>query len=71
MFSAEPLAIEFAKMKHNTDISNKEFADKCNLDYSRFSKIIRGKISPSMSELERICIGLNCTPNDIIELKEW
>lgn len=47
-------------------ISYEVAAEKCNISARYFGEIARGKTTPSIATLEKICIGFNLTPNDLL-----
>ena len=41
-------------------------SEQCNLSARYFGNIVRRKATPSVVTLEKICIGLETTPNDLL-----
>lgn len=41
-------------------------SERCDLSSRYFGSIARGKTSPSVNTLEKLCIGLNRTPNELL-----
>ncbi len=41
-------------------------SERCGLSLRFFSDIVRGNTTPSVRSLEKLCVGLGCTPNELL-----
>ena len=48
------------------DLSYEAAAELCDLSSRYFGDIARGKTSPTVNTLEKLCNGLNRTPNELL-----
>ncbi len=45
-------------------------SNETNIRYATLHKIVKGQtVSIKFDNLEKICIALNCTPNDILKIE--
>ena len=47
-------------------LSYEQASEKCDLSERYFGSIARGKTTPSILTLEKLCTGFNLTPNDLL-----
>lgn len=62
-----PLKWELQKMLDQKGITAYRLCKNTGLSYVTVNQIINGKVSGSISTLEKICDDLNCQPGDIIK----
>ncbi|MCD8382772.1 MAG: helix-turn-helix transcriptional regulator [Clostridiales bacterium] len=62
----ENLSISVRRLCRENALTYKAAAKRCCLSNRCFSKIVRGKTVPSMLTLEKLCTGLDCTPNELL-----
>ena len=51
---------------HRYSVTLKDIAQICDISPQHLSKIIRGKAFPSLTTIEKLCRGLDLTPNDLL-----
>lgn len=72
MFSISKLSIYVTDYMIANKIKNKEeVAKRIGIAKSSLNKIIAGDMNPTVDMLYKICIGLNITPNDCFDNKDW
>lgn len=47
-------------------LSYEEVAERCHISPRYFGEIVRKHTSPTLRTLEKICAGLDVTPNDLL-----
>lgn len=67
MFS-EKLSASILDLCDMLDISYKRASERCGVSSSHFRAIARGQAVPSINVLERLCIGFERAPNDLLGL---
>lgn len=48
------------------NLSYEAASERCNLSSRYFGDIARGKTAPSILTLEKLCVGFDMTPNDLL-----
>lgn len=48
------------------ELSYRESAKKCKINYYHFLKIVHGRANPRLDTLEKICYGLEISPNELL-----
>lgn len=65
MFSAN-LSSSILRLCSMYKLSYEAASERCELSPRYFAQIARGKTSPSILTLEKLCIGFDRTPNDLL-----
>ena len=65
MFSAN-LSSSILRLCGMYKLSYEAASERCELSPRYFAQIARGKTSPSILTLEKLCIGFDRTPNDLL-----
>lgn len=65
MFSAN-LSSSILRLCGMYKLSYEAASERCELSARYFAQIARGKTSPSILTLEKLCIGFDRTPNDLL-----
>lgn len=65
MFSKE-LSSSVLSICDSRDLSYEAASELCDLSSRYFGSIARGKTSPSVNTLEKLCVGLDRTPNELL-----
>jgi len=65
MFSAN-LSSTILRLCGMYKLSYEAASERCELSPRYFAQIARGKTSPSILTLEKLCIGFDRTPNDLL-----
>ncbi len=65
MFSAN-LSSSILRLCGMYKLSYETASERCELSARYFAQIARGKTSPSILTLEKLCIGFDRTPNDLL-----
>ena len=65
MFSAN-LSSSILRLCGMYKLSYEAASERCELSPRYFAQIARGKTSPSILTLEKLCIGFERTPNDLL-----
>ena len=65
MFSAN-LSSTILRLCGMYKLSYEAASERCELSARYFAQIARGKTSPSILTLEKLCIGFDRTPNDLL-----
>ena len=51
------------------DLSYQEAATRCDISLRYFGSIARGQTAASISTLEKLCVGFNSTPNELLRVQ--
>lgn len=63
--------IKLEKLLKEKGISKNQVCSNCNLQRTQLNNYCKGKVSRmDLSILARLCDYLDCTPNDILELRK-
>ena len=62
----ENLASSVLLLCDNKELTYEEASERCQLSSRYFSDIVRKKTSPTLKTLEKICLGFDVTPNDLL-----
>ena len=54
------------KYCEDNSLSQEKVAERCNLSTQCMGNIIRKNVSPNMTSFEKICDGLNMTPDELL-----
>ena len=65
MFSKK-LSIALLVLCDNLDLTLKAASEKCGISSRFFGSVVREQSSPSIRTLEKMCAGLNRTPNELL-----
>lgn len=50
--------------------SQKQIAADLGIGATRYSAIVKGRVIPTMKEIEKMCAGFGCEVKDLLEYKE-
>lgn len=64
-FNCKPLAAQIYKLKLD-GTRQKDFCKQAGISPTTLSKFLTGKVVPGSDALFKLCVALDCTPNDII-----
>ena len=59
--------IEILRTKHN--LSYRQLAQRCDIDFSNISKIEKGEINIQLSSVLQLAKGLSVTPKELFDFK--
>lgn len=62
---------KFQQLLAERDLSQQQVADGTGLNKSQVSLIANGRQNMTVLLLAKVCIFLNCTPNDILPWELW
>lgn len=65
MFSKK-LSSALLNLCDSRELSYETASELCNMSSRYFGSIARGQTAPSINTLEKICLGLDQTPNDLL-----
>ena len=65
----ENLSTSILRICDERELTYEKASEKCNISTRYFGDIVRRKTYPSIHTLEKICMGLKATPNEVL-LKE-
>ena len=65
MFS-DNLRISILRLCEQQSLTYESAAEHCGISSRSFSNIVRGQTAPTIETLEKLCIGLNTTPNELL-----
>lgn len=65
MFS-DNLPVSLLRLCDSYGLTYEAAAERCNISTRYFGSIARGKATPSIVTLEKLCIGFNATPNELL-----
>lgn len=65
MFSKK-LSSALLNLCDSRELSYETASELCNMSSRYFGSIARGQTAPSINTLEKICLGLEQTPNDLL-----
>lgn len=54
------------KLCNSRKLSYEAASEQCNISSRYFGDIARGKTAPTILTLEKICVGFDLTPNDLL-----
>lgn len=60
------LSTSVLKLCDTFKLSYEAASEQCNLSSRYFGDIARGKTAPSILTLEKLCVGFDLTPNDLL-----
>lgn len=70
MFS-DNLSDSISKLCKARHLSYETASELCRLSARYFGDIARGRTKPTIETLEKLCDGLDQTPNDLLISREW
>ena len=62
----ENLSISILKLCDSYKLTYEAASERCELSSRYFGDIARGKTSPTILTLEKLCVGFGMTPNDLL-----
>ena len=66
------LSTSVLKLCNTRKLSYEAASERCDLSSRYFADIARGKTAPTILTLEKLCVGFELTPNDLlISLEVW
>jgi transcriptional regulator with XRE-family HTH domain len=65
----EKFGLHIKKLRDDRKLPLREFATKCELDYSQISKIENGKTNIQLSTIFELARGLEVEPKELLDFK--
>ena len=60
------LSTSVLKLCNSNNLSYEAASERCELSSRYFGDIARGKTAPTILTLEKLCVGFDLTPNDLL-----
>ncbi len=60
------LSISVLRLCNENKLSYKSASERCDLSARYFGDIARGKTAPTIHTLEKLCVGFDRTPNELL-----